>query len=171
MSEDPVKDWLRTCYDEATRSPDPSTQLGSMIISRKGQPFVTTLSHNGPVKGWDATWEDWERPRKYLIGEHAERRAIYKAAGFGLPTQGAALVCTWAACVECARAIVEAGITKLIRHYPPLDDATERWLESVTLGDEILKAGGVQIVDVIGEIPDAPWIFRGGERFDPAGQQ
>lgn len=158
---------LGHCYRYAGQSPDKSTQLAAMVVSKNETIQYATLSYNSPVKGWDVQPEDHERPRKYLIGEHAERRAIYTAARLGILTEGATLYCTWAACVDCARAIVESGITRLVRHYPPLDDATERWLESVTLGDQIMKAGGVEIVDILGPIPNAPSILRGGELFDP----
>lgn len=159
---------LGQCYREATRSLDTSTQLGSVIMSPGGLVNWSTLSHNGFVHGWEPQAEDYERPRKYLVGEHAERRAIYKAAKYGIALEGATLYCTWAACVDCARGIVESGITTLVRHSPPRDEATERWLESVTLGDQIMKNGGVKIVDVIGRIPESFKILRNGELFDPA---
>lgn len=159
---------LGQCYREAGNSPDTSTQLGAVIMSPVGTLMSSTMSHNGFVTGWEPTAQDYERPRKYLITEHAERRAIYKAARMGIRLKGATLYCTWAACTDCARGIVESGITKLVRHYPPLDEATERWLESVSLGDRIMKQGGVEIVDILGPIPDAFKILRGGEIFDPA---
>lgn len=159
---------LGQCYREATNSPDTSTQLGAVIMSPVGTLMSSTLSHNGFVSGWEPRAEDYERPRKYLVTEHAERRAIYKAAKMGIRLKGATLYCTWAACTDCARAIVESGITTLVRHYPPLDEATERWLESVSLGDRIMRQGGVKIVDVIGPIPEAFPILRSGELFDPS---
>lgn len=159
---------LGQCYREATQSPDTSTQLAAVVASKSGMVRWSTLSYNGFVSGWDPNPEDYERPRKYLITEHAERRAIYKAARAGISTSEATLYCTWAACVDCARAIVEAGFSKLVRHYPPLDEATERWLESVSLGDLIMRQGGVKIVDIIGPIPEAFPILRSGELYDPA---
>lgn len=165
MRDSEIRAILSSCYHEAISSPDQSTQLAAMV-----QGFYQTLSHNGPVKGWNMTEQDWDRPRKYALVEHAERRAIYKAAQLGIPTKGKTLVATWAACADCARAIVEAGFSTLIRHYPPQDDATMRWLESVQLGDEILVKGGVTIIDVVGDIPGAPPILRGGELFFPSGK-
>lgn len=159
---------LGQCYRAATESPDTSTQLAAVVVSPGGVVKWSTLSFNGFVQGWEPQPEDYERPRKYLVTEHAERRAIYKAAKSGVKLEGASLYCTWAACTDCARAIVESGITNLVRHYPPLDEATERWLESVSLGDQIMKQGGVQITDVIGPIPEAFKILRGGEIFDPS---
>lgn len=168
MSETIDRVILGQCYRAATESPDTSTQLAAVIVSAGGVVKYSTMAFNGFVSGWEPTEEDYERPRKYLVTEHAERRSIYKAARAGIPTEGASLYCTWAACADCARAIVEAGIKKLVRHYPPLDEATERWLESVQLGDQIMKSGGVDIVDIQGAIPEGFKILRGGEVFDPA---
>jgi len=160
---------LGQLYREAhTYSKDPSTQLAAVIVSPSGTVKWSTMAVNGMVNGWVERDGDWERPRKYQLVEHAERNAIYSAAKNGVHTKGATMYCTWAACVDCARAIVQSGITRLVRHYPPLDDATERWLESVQLGDSILKAGGVEILDIIGLIPEAFPILRGGEVFDPS---
>ena len=158
---------LGECYKEATNSPDPSTQVGAVLV-KAGNPHYLARSHNGFTAGWKPTTQDFERPRKYSIIEHAERKAIFTAAKKGISTKGCTLYTTWAACAECARAIVESGISRLVRHYPPLDEATERWLASVTLGDQILKAGGVQIVDILGKIPEGFPILRGGVIYDPA---
>lgn len=159
---------LGQCYREATESPDTSTQIGAVVVGVHGTVKWSTLSYNGFVRGWVPTEEDYERPRKYLVTEHAERRALYQAAKYGIKLEGCTLYSTWAACADCARAMVECGIARLVRHHPPVDEATERWLESVALGDEILKAGGVDIVDIHGPIPEGFKILRGGEWFDPS---
>jgi dCMP deaminase len=158
---------LGECYREAAKSPDPSTQVGAVLV-KPGHPHYLARSCNRFTAGWKPTALDFERPRKYSMVEHAERNAIFTAAREGISTKGCTLYTTWAACAECARAIVESGITRLVRHYPPLDEATERWLASVTLGDQILKAGGIDIVDILGKIPEGVPILRGGEFFDPA---
>lgn len=168
-SDEQCRLWLRHCYHEARQSPDPSTQIGSAVILGNQLQFET-LSYNGPTEGWTMTEDQWnDKPLKYQLVEHAERRAIYKAARQGLWTEGGTLISTWAACADCARSIVEAGIKTLIRHYPPLDDATERWLGSVTIGDNILKANDVKIIDIIGNIEAAPSILRSGKEFFPDG--
>lgn len=168
VSDIRVRDILGLCYQKAVQSPDTSTQLGAVIVGKDGFVDFETLSYNGFVHGWTPTKIDYERPRKYLVGEHAERRAIFTAAKYGIALEGATLFCTWAACVDCARAIVESGITTLVRHYPPLDAATERWLESTSFGDQIMKSGGVEIIDVVGTISEGVPILRGGEWFDPS---
>lgn len=162
------RDILKRCYAKASRSPDTSTQIGAVIVNKKGFVEFSTFSFNGFCWGWEPTEEDYDRPRKYQIIEHAERRAIYKAANVGIALQGCTLYSTWAACCDCARAIVETGISRLVRHHPPNDDAMNRWLESVALGDELMKAGGVDIINIHGPIPGATPILRSGEIYDPA---
>lgn len=159
---------LAQCYRHATFSPDTSTQIGAVVVDQAGMVRYATFSCNGFVRGWEPTEADYERPRKYSVTEHAERRAIYSAAKRGIALEGCTLYSTWAACADCARAISESGIHRLVRHHPPHDETVDRWLESVSLGDEILKAGGVEIVDIHGPIIDAFPILRGGEVFDPA---
>lgn len=169
MNDARARECLRICYEEAAKSPDPSTQIGAALATANwGTILPPTLTHNGPVKHWAMTNRDWERPRKYSLVAHAERRALAKAGIYGYSTAGKALVSTWAACADCAIQIVESGIATLVRHYPPLDSATERWLESVSIGDQIMKSAGVKIIDIIGRIEGAPKVLRGGEWFDPA---
>lgn len=160
--------WLLEAYKEAAKSSDPSTQIGTGIISRQGTLWPGTLAHNDPVRGWKMQPEHWERPMKYSLMNHAERSAIFKAAAAGLATGFCTMVATWAACDQCAIAIVESGIKTLVRHAPPLDDASDRWMEQVDLGDRILKAGGVEIISVTGPILGAPKILRSGALYDPA---
>lgn len=167
-SEEIHRTILGQCYREASESPDTSTQIGAVVVGRFGVVKFSTLSHNGFIHGWDPTVEDLERPRKYQVIEHAERRAIYRAAKGGIQLEGCTLYSTWAACADCARAIVESGFVRLVRHHPPHDDAVDRWMESVALGDEMMKSGGVEIVDIYGPITEGFKILRGGEVFDPA---
>lgn len=159
---------LGQCYRVATKSPDTSTQIGAVIVTEKNRVLSSTFSYNGFVEGWVPTEADYERPRKYQITAHAERRAIYRAAKYGHVLNGRTLYSTWAACTDCAIAMVESGLVRLVRHHPPNDETVNRWLESVALGDEILKAGGIEVIDIHGPIPESFKILRGGEEFDPS---
>lgn len=161
------KELLADAYKLAAYSPDTSTQIGAFLVAYDGEREWLTRSYNRPTKGWEMSESDWERPTKYALMEHAERGAIYNAALHGISTAAATMVASWAACADCARAIVQSGIKTLVRHYPPKDEATERWLESVSIGDRILTAGGVQTINIHGPIPGAPPILRNGKLFDP----
>ncbi len=137
---------LRHCYRSAYRSPDPSTQNGALLFHIPGRiPILETASCNEFPFGVAYLEERWERPAKYGFIEHAERNAIFKAASLGIRTQGLGMAAAWAACADCARAIIQAGIHELVRHEPSYWEGGERWLESIAVGDTMLKEAGVKI--------------------------
>ena len=104
--------YLKKAYIYASRSQDPSTQNGAILIHpEKG---IVLGASNSLVEG---SHDDvWSSERKYHYVEHAERNVLYKAARRGIPTVGLTLCCPWFACSDCARAIVQCGIKKVIGH-------------------------------------------------------
>ena len=58
--------------------------------------------------------ERLERPAKYLWIEHAERNAICNAARAGTATEGCTIYVEIMPCMDCARAIVQAGICEVV---------------------------------------------------------
>ena len=58
--------------------------------------------------------ERLERPAKYLWIEHAERNAICNAARAGTATEGCTIYVEIMPCMDCARAIVQAGICQVV---------------------------------------------------------
>ncbi len=80
---------------------------------------------------------------KYQYIEHAERLCMYRAARNGLKTEGGILYCPWYACVDCARAIICSGIKECVGLRSVMERTPERWLESVTLAEGMLKEAGV----------------------------
>jgi deoxycytidylate deaminase len=93
--------------------------------------------------------------------EHAERGVIYLAAKAGLPTAGLIMICPWACCAECARAIALAGITQVIAHKQAHDKSPRRWQQSIEEGREILSACGVDYVLWSGEVGGVENLFNG----------
>jgi dCMP deaminase len=152
---------LRRAYAVALGSPDTSTQNGAIVFDRDG--MLIGQGCNSFTAGTTVTAELLERPKKYAFIEHAERNAIYSATRVGIPP--ATMVCAWAACADCARAIVQAGITSLIRHVR--EDTTGRWGESIEWGDEILRAAGVDIINVTDELGGCVPILFSGQEFHP----
>jgi len=49
---------------------------------------------------------------------HAELNAILQAARFGISIEGGTMYCTMTPCYECAKAIVNVGLVKVIATYP-----------------------------------------------------
>lgn len=138
--------WMKYAYDLAAYSPDQSTQVGAVIIS---DDVVIGEGYNRFPMGVEYTEARWERPAKYAWIEHAERNAVYTCARWGRQSYGATMYATGAACADCARAIVQAGITRVVTH-PRIGHGA--WAESVAIGDQIMLEGGVQLEVVTFEV-------------------
>ena len=76
--------------------------------------------------------------------EHAERNAIYNAALRGTSTLGTHMYITWFPCVDCARAIIQAGVTRLVSPEPDFD-ARPEWADSWTTAQTLLTTAGVDV--------------------------
>jgi dCMP deaminase len=74
------------------------------------------------------------------IATHAEENAIFFAARYGMHTAGATLHTTCMPCARCSRAIINAGITKVVWDEPYRDIA----------GIKLLNAVGIQTVSFRG---------------------
>jgi len=149
---DPMdKVYLIEAYKYAMdKSHDPVTQIGCVLVS----PFegVVTYATNTFTHGIVPSDEMFERPNKYAYIEHAERNAIYRCALKGYCTAGLSIYCPWWCCADCARGIVQSGITRFVGHHLMYDIATSRWRDSIDKGMEILEHGGVSVVNWEGKI-------------------
>ena len=158
---------MRMCYGRALSSPDPSTQNAAVLCQPNGRYIWPTLSINQFPRGVVSNATRWERPLKYSIVEHAERNAIYAAARLGIATEGLTMVCPWAACADCARAIIQAGIRRLVVHTPDEVPAADHWDISINTAMTMLDEAGVTVVEIVGAIGSLPPILRNGELFTP----
>lgn len=155
---------LQSAYRFALNSPDPSTQNGALIFDP--ELLLLAAGTNRFPLGVKETTERWARPLKYEFVEHAERNSIYRCAVLGHSTAGATMVCPWAACSDCARAIVCARIVRLVRHQDASDRSPERWIESIKVADTILQEGGVEIIDIAGPV-DGPELLHSEVLWTP----
>ena len=137
----------------ARKSPDKHTQNGAIITQRDGYLLPHGSGFNRFPTGVQPIWPRTERPDKYAWTEHAERIAIYEAARTGMALQGKSLVSPWAACADCARAIIEAGIVEVVT-MPRGEFVNEsgRWNDSMAVGDEMLAEAGVAVQFVPGPL-------------------
>ena len=55
-------------------------------------------------------------------GIHAEQNAIIQAARYGLPICGSVLYCTTQPCAQCAKMLINAGVTEIVYDEPYPDD-------------------------------------------------
>lgn len=143
--------FLRMAYECAYDfSTDPSTQNGAVLVN----PFTAEALMEGAnhfPKGVEEKKERWERPLKYSYVEHAERNVIFNAAQAGIQTKGLIMYCCWAACTDCARAIIQAGIREVVTHYDPNADqrfgapVSSQWKESIAIALQMLKESEVNV--------------------------
>lgn len=143
--------FIRQAYELAANSGDLSTRVGAVLLTNAGEPLAGGWNDIEP-----AVCDRPDRrqpPAKYLWVTHAELSAIGRAVrdGAGGRVRGGTMVATWAACADCAKAIAGVGIVRLVRHVRP--DGTPwmahgDWVKSAAVGDEIMRAAGVEIVEV-----------------------
>ena len=103
------KYFMQVAKTISIRSKDPNTQVGCLIVDKNNH--IIGHGYNGFVPGALETAELWERPTKYGLVVHAEQNALLNAAK---SPRGATLYTTLFPCLECAKAIVAAGIQKVI---------------------------------------------------------
>jgi dCMP deaminase len=108
--------WLALARLHATRSVDPSTQIGCFIVDEKNR--VLSCGYNSFVRGVnDQLKERLERPTKYSHLIHAEMNSITAAAALGISLAGSRLYVTGIPCVECAKAIIHSDILSVYYDY------------------------------------------------------
>jgi dCMP deaminase len=107
----------------AQRSPDPSTQVGAVIVNKKNRRLAS--GYNSYPNGVGTHHFSWARKHddplqtKYPYVVHAEKNSIYNAVG---NVEGCTLYVTMFPCNECAKDIIQAGITKLVWLTDPYRD-------------------------------------------------
>lgn len=151
----------------ASKSKDPSTKVGVVVVGRDNQVLSTgfngfprgvreneIVDWQGPdgimVTGDGVDPERWARPAKYMFVEHAERNAVYNAARTGVSLKGATMYFNFEPCPcnECAKAVIQAGIAKLVGYNRPFPGKGAQWEESLRVSKIMLKEAGVQIIEL-----------------------
>ena len=134
----------------AKRSKDPSTQVGACIVDDDNK--VVSIGYNGMprgIKDEDLSWNKGEDlDSKYLYVCHAEFNAILNTRN-GSALNGCTLYVTLFPCNECAKAIVQTGIKKIIY----LSNKYENSLET-RASKKILTLAGVQIEEYKGRFKE-----------------
>lgn len=143
--------YMELAYARARFSKDPSTQVGAVIVGSAGEDRAS--GYNGAPRGCAAD-EDGDyrgnRPEKYFWFSHAELNAITNAARVGTPLAGCSIYVTHPPCMDCARAIVQAGIIKVVTVRPSVD-FVERWAESMSRSQRLFGECGVTYIELSGE--------------------
>jgi len=127
----------------ASWSKDRSTGVGAVIADTENR--IVSIGYNGFPAGFNDDIDSrHERPQKYSYTEHAERNAIYNAARIGVSTKNCSMYLMWFPCPDCARAIIQSGITTLVCTRPDFD--TPKWGEGFRLSLEMLEECKINII-------------------------
>jgi len=139
--------YLKQAYRFAQHSPDPSTQVGCVIV----HPTMGVISgaSNSIPEGLHHTQERLDDPsHKNIYMEHAERNALYRCCQSVLSTTGCHAYVTLAPCIDCARGLIQSGITQVIAHREMLDlyapDASMHRRASIEQGWNMLCEAGIK---------------------------
>ncbi len=139
MKREKVLSWdeyfMGLAHLSALRSKDPSTQVGACIVSNEKK--VVGIGYNGFPKGCEDDAYPWGKDGSFLESKypyvvHAEVNAILNSHA---DLRGCTLYVSLFPCNECAKALIQAGIQKVVYESDKHKDkeiymASRRMLES-----------------------------------------
>lgn len=121
----------------STRSKDPSTKVGAVIVDKTGRPAA--FGYNGFPRGVSDFVERWKRPTKYNYVVHAEANAILNSRGRDIDG-GTLYITHWPPCQECSKLIVQSGIRSVVCGDRRISKNSDPQCIATT---DILSEGGV----------------------------
>ena len=114
-------------------SPDPSTKVGAVVADYFRR--VVATGYNGFPRGVEDTAQRYEnRELKYRLTVHAEANAL-----LGTAARGCVLYTTHFPCTDCAKLVIQSGISRVVYENPPSD----RWAEDAAFSRTMLLEAGV----------------------------
>jgi len=133
--------FIEMCQHIAQWSKDRSTKVGAVIV--KDRRMIASGYNGFPMGVDDDPDERHERPAKYKWTEHAERNAIYGAAKYGIALQDSTIYIPWFSCSDCARAVIQSGIIKVVTPSPDFSDPI--YGDDWKIACEMYREAGVEI--------------------------
>ena len=124
------------------RSKDPNIQVGACIVSPDHK--ILSMGYNGLPIGCSDDDFPWAREgdpleNKYFYTTHSELNAILNYRGGSL--EGATIYVTLFPCNECAKAIIQSGIKRIVYDSDKYDTQP-----NVIASKRMLRAAGVEMV-------------------------
>ncbi|MBD5405677.1 hypothetical protein HDR59_03970 [bacterium] len=129
----------------ATKSKDPSTKTGCVIVDSKYRPV--SFGYNGFIAGCDESKMTNERPQRYHLIIHAEMNAIMFAKR---DLEGCILYTLYGPCENCLKYILQSGIRKIIYKKPFVESKVKQIKESMTTSET-----DIAITRLLQAVPDA----------------
>jgi dCMP deaminase len=157
MSADRIRVWDERFMDLAKHiaawSKESGRRVGAVIVGPDRE--VRSTGFNGFPRGVnDDILERHSRETgaKYLWSCHAEQNAIFNASRAGTSLVGCTMYLPWFPCVDCAKAIVQVGLARLVAYEPDMNDP--RWGEHFRIATQMLREGGVKLDFIPGSPPE-----------------
>lgn len=127
-------------------SKDPSTKVCAIIINPESLEIKTCGFNGFPRHINENISSRWERPCKYSWVEHSERNALYNACRNGVCLNGSCCIVTMFPCCDCARGLIQSGITQVVTVKPDMDNP--RWANDFSISLQMFTEAGVEIMYV-----------------------
>ena len=130
MGEKKILTWdeyfLSLAHLSGKRSKDPNTQVGAVIVDDKNR--IVSIGYNGMPRGCSDDDYPWDRvgdvlDTKYAFVCHAELNAILNYNGGSM--KNSRCYVTLFPCNECAKAIIQKGISEVIYMSDKYGDTDE----------------------------------------------
>ena len=134
--------FMRIAEEVASWSKDPGTKVGAVLVLDRR---IVATGYNGFPQGVHDFPERYEnRDTKLSLTVHAEVNAILNAAKNGAKTDGSTLYTTFAPCVHCSIAVVQAGVSRIVA--PNFRFAPDRWRTNFSMGNDVLREAGIEVI-------------------------
>ena len=131
--------FMGIAFLSARRSKDPSTQVGACIVNPEKR--ILSMGYNGMPHCCSDDDYPWERAEgldsKYLYVCHAELNAILNCHSSSV--KGCSVYTTLFPCNECAKAIIQSGITEIVYAEDKYADS-----DSVKASKRMFDSAGVK---------------------------
>jgi len=118
----------------ATNSYCKRRQVGALLVKDK---MIISDGYNGTPSGFENNCEDENNITKpYVL--HAEANAITKVAKSNNSSEGSTLYITTSPCIECAKLIIQAGISRVV--------FSEKY--RITDGLDLLERANIELIHI-----------------------
>ncbi len=125
------KSYIEMAHVWAKNSYCDRRKVGALIVKNR---MIISDGYNGTPSGFENVCEDdTGQTKAYVL--HAEANAITKVAKSNNSSDGSTLYITDSPCIECAKLIIQSGITRVVysRKY------------RITEGLDLLERAGIEI--------------------------
>lgn len=124
-------------------SKDPGTKVGAALVDDKR---ILATGYNGFPAGINDSPERYaNREVKLAYTVHAEVNALLNAAKNGAKTEGSTLYTTFHPCVNCAAAVIQGGINRVV--CPSVSSSPERWQVSFGHARDLMLEAGIEVIN------------------------